>query len=144
MSSALKRPSTTCPSGFTEPFEDCFAPFRYCPVKGCGRAEGGVQLPTEGKPRFDYPATFEERLNKIAEMHSKQVGAGGTTSGDCNECGWSWPCPTYRWASELVGPDCTWDLRECSFEDHDHETLRADAAGEPPVDKGSDPTGGAS
>jgi hypothetical protein len=27
-----------CPQGRTD-YEACFAPFRYCPVKGCGRAE---------------------------------------------------------------------------------------------------------
>lgn len=26
-----------CPQGRTD-YEACFAPFRYCPVKGCGRA----------------------------------------------------------------------------------------------------------
>lgn len=28
----------TCANGYTD-YERCFAPFRYCPVKGCGRAE---------------------------------------------------------------------------------------------------------
>lgn len=27
-----------CPQGRTD-YEACFAPFRYCPVKGCGRTE---------------------------------------------------------------------------------------------------------
>ncbi len=27
-----------CKNGFTD-YEKCFAPFRYCPVKGCGRTE---------------------------------------------------------------------------------------------------------
>lgn len=27
-----------CPNGFTD-YEECFAPFRYCPIKGCGRTE---------------------------------------------------------------------------------------------------------
>ena len=104
-------------------YEACFAPFRYCPEKGCGRAEGDTQLPVEGdgrRPRVDYPATHEERLDKIAEMHSKQVGAGGTTSGDCNECGWLWPCPTYRWATELVDVNCAWNLSDCAL-DHPHD-----------------------
>jgi hypothetical protein len=72
----------------------------------------------ERAPRVDIPATWEERLDKIASMHEKQVGAGGTTTGDCNECGWAWPCPTYRWATELVDVNCTWDLRECEMHDH--------------------------
>ena len=29
---------TPCPQGRTD-YEACFAPFRYCPVKGCGRME---------------------------------------------------------------------------------------------------------
>lgn len=28
-----------CPKGRTD-YEACFAPFRYCPEKGCGRTEG--------------------------------------------------------------------------------------------------------
>lgn len=56
-------------------------------------------------------ATAEGRLSRIAEAHHKEIGIAGTTSGDCNECGWAWPCPTYRWATE---PDLdpifnTWD-----------------------------------
>lgn len=39
------------------------------------------------------------RLSRIAEAHSKNLTAGGMTSGDCDECGWSWPCPTYVWAT---------------------------------------------
>lgn len=28
-----------CPQGRTD-YDECFAPFRYCPVKGCGHTEG--------------------------------------------------------------------------------------------------------
>lgn len=70
--------------------------------------------------------TFSGRLAKIAEMHSQEMAAGGMTSGDCNECGWSWPCPTYRWATEPgVDSLCTWDLSECEF-DHPHPQGNAD------------------
>lgn len=104
-----------CPQGRTD-YDACFAPFRYCPIKGCGRVE------STAKPRVAYPVTWEERLDKIAEFHVKQVGAGGTTSGDCNECGWLWPCPTYRWATEPgIDPNCTWNLDDCSDDEHDHE-----------------------
>lgn len=41
----------------------------------------------------------EGRLEVIAEAHSKHVASGGMTSGLCNECGNSWPCPTYAWAT---------------------------------------------
>jgi len=30
--------SEPCPQGRTD-YDDCFAPFRYCPTKGCGRVE---------------------------------------------------------------------------------------------------------
>ncbi len=30
-----------CPKGQTD-YEACFAPFRYCPVEGCGRAQAPV------------------------------------------------------------------------------------------------------
>jgi hypothetical protein len=69
------------------------------------------------------PASAEDRLARIAETHSKQIDAHGGTWGDCNECGWTWPCPTYRWATAADGTVsilCTWDLTECEF-DHDHE-----------------------
>lgn len=32
------RSKVLCPLGHTD-YEACFAPFRYCPVKGCGRTE---------------------------------------------------------------------------------------------------------
>jgi hypothetical protein len=35
-----------CPKGRTD-YDECFAPFRYCPVKGCGRAEDGERLPND-------------------------------------------------------------------------------------------------
>lgn len=38
-----------CPQGRTN-YVECFAPFRYCPIKGCGRAEGDKRLPTEATP----------------------------------------------------------------------------------------------
>ncbi|HWB34894.1 MAG TPA: hypothetical protein VHA75_02610, partial [Rugosimonospora sp.] len=47
--------------------------------------------------RWVVPAL--RRMQRIAQAHSKNKAAGGMTSGDCDECGWSWPCPTYRWAT---------------------------------------------
>lgn len=49
------------------------------------------------------------RLARIAEAHSKDVGPGGLTSGDCTECGHAWPCPTYTWATTDRDPLATWD-----------------------------------
>lgn len=71
------------------------------------------------QPSVLMPASSEDRLAKIAEMHFQGQVGGGMTTGECHECGWSWPCPTYRWATEQgVGVSCTWDLRDCEFEDH--------------------------
>lgn len=39
----------------------------------------------------------------------KHVGEGGMTSGDCNECNWKWPCPTYAWATTDRDPNGPWD-----------------------------------
>lgn len=49
------------------------------------------------------------RLARIAGAHRKHVTEGGMTSGDCVECGETWPCPTFTWATEDRGPDATWD-----------------------------------
>lgn len=46
---------------------------------------------------------------RIAEAHSKHVGEGGLTSGDCNECSWHWPCPTYAWATTDRESYACWD-----------------------------------
>lgn len=46
-----------------------------------------------------YKRGVVQRLDRIAEAHHKQVDESGGTYGDCNECGWSWPCPTYAWAT---------------------------------------------
>jgi hypothetical protein len=40
------------------------------------------------------------RLERIAGAHVKDVDAHGGTWGDCRECGRSWPCPTYAWATD--------------------------------------------
>lgn len=40
-------------------------------------------------------ATEAGRLARIAEAHGQEVREVGLTSGDCVECGWPWPCPTY-------------------------------------------------
>ena len=40
-----------------------------------------------------------DRLLRIAEAHHKNVDNAGGSWGDCNECGWSWPCPTHVWAT---------------------------------------------
>lgn len=54
-----------------------------------------------GKPGY--------RLARIAEAHSKNITAGGMTSGDCDECGYHWPCPTYAWATTDRDVLAAWD-----------------------------------
>lgn len=51
----------------------------------------------------------DARLTRIAEAHSKHVGAGGVTDGLCNECGLPHPCPTWIWASTDRDPLAPWD-----------------------------------
>jgi hypothetical protein len=40
------------------------------------------------------------RLSRIAEAHHLHVDGHGGNWGECNECGHSWPCPTYVWATD--------------------------------------------
>jgi hypothetical protein len=54
----------------------------------------------------DDPAT---RLARIADAHSKHTAGGGLTDGDCNECGYPHPCPTYTWSTTGRDPLATWD-----------------------------------
>jgi hypothetical protein len=49
------------------------------------------------------------RLARIAEAHTKNVGAGGMTDGTCIECGEPDPCPTHVWATTERNPLATWD-----------------------------------
>ncbi|WP_435601295.1 hypothetical protein [Streptomyces sp. C10-9-1] len=49
------------------------------------------------------------RLARIASAHSKSAEEGGTTSGDCTECGHPHPCPTWVWATSDRDPLSTWD-----------------------------------
>lgn len=60
-----------CPKGHTV-YEECFAPFRYCPEKGCGRAEGGIQLPTEAAPDVPEP-TRDDLIRSLLDMAAKRV-----------------------------------------------------------------------
>lgn len=51
-----------------------------------------------------------QRLTRIAAAHTKYIGPGGLTSGDCVECGHAWPCPTSVWATSDRDPVLdTWD-----------------------------------
>lgn len=44
----------------------------------------------------DARRTFDGALEQISHMHRKIDSGGGMTSGECAECSWSWPCPTYH------------------------------------------------
>lgn len=50
-----------------------------------------------------------DRLARIAEAHAKDQTEGGMTSGNCNECNWPHPCPTYVWATTNRDALATWD-----------------------------------
>ncbi|HEX5522700.1 MAG TPA: hypothetical protein VFX53_04580 [Pedococcus sp.] len=54
-------------------------------------------------------APFAIRLARIAEAHHMSIDRDGGTYGDCNECGWAHPCPTYVWATTDRDPLSTWD-----------------------------------
>lgn len=46
------------------------------------------------------------QLARIAQAHFPVTHPMTGAPGYCNECGWRWPCPTYRWATmdmELLG-----------------------------------------
>lgn len=73
--------------------------------------EQAADLVLAALDRYDTWAAgrLEARLARIAEAHSKNVTGGGLTSGECNECGHSHPCPTYTWATANRDPLATWD-----------------------------------
>ncbi|MFI7125949.1 hypothetical protein ACIBQ1_09665 [Nonomuraea sp. NPDC050153] len=65
-----------------------------------------------GATRIVLTSSARERLGRIAEAHSKDTGPHGTTSGQCSECGWAHPCPTFVWATTERDGSATWDPRD--------------------------------
>lgn len=71
-----------------------------------------------GAEEADHVRTLlvmRRRMAEIARKHSKSVDAHGGTTGECNECGWHWPCPTYDWARETSDRDpalSCWDRND--------------------------------
>jgi hypothetical protein len=62
-----------------------------------------------------------DRLARIAEAHHKEVDAAGGTFGDCTECWWAWPCPTYAWATTDRDPVADpWDPNDDTDTDKEH------------------------
>jgi len=71
--------------------------------------------PFGGKPhRFPPPTEWSDykgqrtvndralaALNEIALHHQKRIDESGGTWGECCECDYPWPCPTYVWATDL-------------------------------------------
>lgn len=53
--------------------------------------------------------------DRIAEAHHKHVDAHGGTWGECNECGHSWPCPTYAWATTDRDVNACWDPADDTY-----------------------------
>jgi hypothetical protein len=66
-------------------------------------------VPARPRLRNVVPVSAQDRLDRIAEAHTKYVDPSGGTSGDCAECGWGCPCPTYIWATTNRDPLATWD-----------------------------------
>lgn len=65
-----------CPNGRTD-FEECYSPFRYCPIKGCGRPH----LPTYEEFGDDAPALrLRDMANRWAENRTNPHYSGAT---DC-------------------------------------------------------------
>lgn len=58
------------------------------------------------------PVSAEDRLARIAESHRPLTGIAGFVDGDCRECGWRHPCPTYVWATTDRDVLATWDPRD--------------------------------
>lgn len=81
---------------------------------------GGLEW-TEGLHTHDGASVLapvdDPRLQRIAEAHSKNQAAGGMTSGECDECGWAWPCPTYTWATTDRDPLAPWDPADDEHEE---------------------------
>jgi hypothetical protein len=65
----------------------------------------------------DQLETARFRLARIAEMHRKNVDSAGGTYGDCTECSWNWPCPTYVWATTDRDALAPWDPNDDDEED---------------------------
>lgn len=74
-------------------------------------SERGADLVIAALDRYDTWAAgrLQTRLDRIAQAHSKHIGHGGLTDGDCTECGRPFPCPTYTWATTDRDPLATWD-----------------------------------
>lgn len=48
---------------------------------------------------------LETRLARIASWHRRVTSPGGVTHDECSECGWQWPCPTWRVTEGLYDND---------------------------------------
>lgn len=66
--------SERCLKGRTD-YEACFAPFRYCPEMGCGRAEGDKQLPTQQETPAWAKGITDQPLGEpvLAELRDNPV-----------------------------------------------------------------------
>lgn len=81
-----------CPQGRID-YEACFAPFRYCPVKGCGHAEGGVQLPVEGEPARPASCIGETYISWGLSEPTEDIDCFAECNGGSGgDCGWRVIC----------------------------------------------------
>lgn len=51
-------------------------------------------LSEEAKRELRIRIDLQERLDRIADWHSRESGAGGLVGDNCVECGLPWPCDT--------------------------------------------------
>lgn len=62
--------------------------------------DGGVERLTYGHLRTLLSAALDadDRLQRIANWHTRETGPAGTVGNYCTECGTRWPCDTRRMA----------------------------------------------
>lgn len=77
-----------CPKGNTD-YEACFAPFRYCPEKGCGRAEG---KPDRGALLLDRNA----QVGNLLDIARKRAAAAQEQRLPLEPATWTIPHRHYR------------------------------------------------
>lgn len=68
-------------------------------------------------------------MAEIAAHHHKDIDRVGGSWGVCVECGHSWPCPTFVWATEERDPYLSpWDPADDVAEDNQQSQLNGHCA----------------
>lgn len=87
-----------------------------CHREGCGKTFH-LRKTEAVAPAEMVAGSAEGRLARIAEGHEKNQYAGGLTDGECAECGWPHPCPTFIWATTERDPLAPWNARDDELEE---------------------------